>query len=223
MCLSSGRSAATSCQPGNRRSRDIAQVSRTPVIMITSPQAKIEITTRISSRSPMNDPSTILITSAIGVLEAASLTGSFAAAVTASRNRNPRIPEASTACHIARGTTRSGSWVSSARFAADSNPTIVNAPSSVPSRNGPTCVAEPNPQYPWLGIAPLLNRLCSDRSRAITPTTSSNTTSANIPASSTLTAKLLIRSDHRVEYATSNACTASTTPVMIHAFVSVPV
>ena len=87
-----GEICCHSCQPGNRRSRDIAQVSRTPVIMITSPQAKIEITTRISSRSPMNDPSTILITSAIGVLEAASLTGFLAAAVTASRNRKPEDP-----------------------------------------------------------------------------------------------------------------------------------
>ena len=101
------------------------------------------------------------MTSAIGVLESASSTGFFAAAVTASRNRNPRTPEASTACHIARGTTRSGSWVSSARFAADSNPTMVNAPSSVPSRNGPDVRGRSEAaNIRGCGIAPLLNRLC---------------------------------------------------------------
>src|SRR4029079_13417952 len=38
------------CQPGKRSSRDIAHVNRTPVIMMTRPQAKIASTT-ISSRS----------------------------------------------------------------------------------------------------------------------------------------------------------------------------
>ncbi len=44
-----------------------------------------------------------------------------------------------------------------------------------------------------------------------------------MPPSSTLTAKLLIRSDHGVEYATSSAWSSNTTPVMIQAFVAVSV
>ena len=48
------------------------------------------------------------MTSAIGVLDLASATGFLAAAVTASRNKKPSTPEASTACHMARGTTRAG-------------------------------------------------------------------------------------------------------------------
>ena len=77
--------------------------------------------------------------------------GRSTAAVTTSRNRNPSTPEARTACHMARGTTTSGCLVSSARLAADSNPTIVNAPSRKPSIQGPTEVAVPKLQYPSAG------------------------------------------------------------------------
>ena len=39
---------------------------------------------------------------------------------------------------MALGMTLCGSWVSSARLLADSKPTIVYAPSSVASMNGPS-------------------------------------------------------------------------------------
>jgi hypothetical protein len=55
-----------------------------------------------------------------------------------SRNKNPTTPETSTARIMARGMTRCGSWVSSARLLADSNPTMVYAPSRVASMNGPS-------------------------------------------------------------------------------------
>src|ERR1700755_1987714 len=45
------------CQPGKRSSRDIAHVRRTPVIMITRPQAKIASTTITSSRVATAEPS----------------------------------------------------------------------------------------------------------------------------------------------------------------------
>ena len=50
----------------------------------------------------------------------------------------PTAPEASTARTIARGMTRCGCCVSSARLLADSKPTMVYAPSSVASMNGPS-------------------------------------------------------------------------------------
>src|SRR5215510_3327537 len=136
------------CQPGKRSSRDIAQVSRTPVTMMTSPQAKIARTTITSRRVATAEPSVLSMTSAIGVPDWASATGSPAASVTATMKKNPSTPEASTACHIARGTTRSGSLVSSARLAADSKPTMVKAPSRKPSIHGPAVVRSPQLQYP---------------------------------------------------------------------------
>ena len=44
---------------GARSSRDIAQVNRTPVIMMTSPQAKIASTTINSSRVATAEPSVV--------------------------------------------------------------------------------------------------------------------------------------------------------------------
>lgn len=112
--------------------------------MITRPQAKIASTT-MSSRSVLTaEPRVFSMTSAIGVPDLASSIGSPAARVTAIRNTKPSTPEATTAITMARGTTRSGSLVSSARFAADSNPTIVNAPSRNPSIHGPAELRSPN-------------------------------------------------------------------------------
>jgi hypothetical protein len=47
-------------------------------------------------------------------------------------------PDSSTALIIAFGMVRCGCWVSSARLLADSNPTIVYAPSRVASMKGPS-------------------------------------------------------------------------------------
>jgi hypothetical protein len=54
------------------------------------------------------------------------------------RNAKPTTPDSSTARIIARGMVRCGSMVSSARLLADSKPTMVYAPSSVASMNGPS-------------------------------------------------------------------------------------
>src|SRR6185312_7281494 len=134
------------CQPGKRSSRDIAHVNRTPVIMMTRPQAKIASTTISSRRVATAEPRVLSMTSAIGVPDLASATGSPAARVTAMMNTKPSTPDARTACHIARGTTRSGSLVSSARLAADSKPTMVNAPSRKPIIHGPAVVRSPKLQ-----------------------------------------------------------------------------
>ncbi len=50
----------------------------------------------------------------------------------------PTAPDNSTARSIARGIVLCGSCVSSARLLAASKPTIVYAPSSVASMNGPS-------------------------------------------------------------------------------------
>ena len=55
----------------------------------------------------------------------------------------PITPDNTTDVHIARGTVRGASCVSSARLHAASNPTIVNAPSRKPITHAPTWVAEP--------------------------------------------------------------------------------
>ena len=65
--------------------------------MMTNPQAKIATTTITRSSVDITDPRVCLMTSAIGVPEAARATGSPAARVTAIRNTNPNTPEARTA------------------------------------------------------------------------------------------------------------------------------
>jgi len=50
----------------------------------------------------------------------------------------PTVPDSSTARIMARGMVRCGCCVSSARLLDASNPTIVYAPSSVASMNGPS-------------------------------------------------------------------------------------
>src|SRR3954465_14758218 len=75
------------CQPGKRSSRDIAQVNRTPVIIMTRPQAKMANTTITTRRGATADPKVLSMTSAIGVPDSASATGSPAASVTAMMNR----------------------------------------------------------------------------------------------------------------------------------------
>ena len=52
-----GETLCRPCQPGKRWSRDIAQTSRTPVIRITMPQAKIAMTTSTSRPVPTIGPS----------------------------------------------------------------------------------------------------------------------------------------------------------------------
>lgn len=114
--------------------------------MITRPHAKIAMLTSTSNKVLMKPPRVSWMTSAIGVPDWASATGSLMARVTATMKRKPRPPEAATACHMARGTTVSGSFVSSARLAADSKPTMVKAPSRKPSIHGPAEVSSPKLQ-----------------------------------------------------------------------------
>ncbi len=162
------------------------------------------------------------MTSAIGVPDSASATGSPAASVTARMKKKPSTPDAMTACHIARGTTRSGSLVSSARFAADSKPTMVNAPSRNPSIHGPAEVQSPKLQNPSAGTAPLLNRFEKSMSPRTAATTSSSTVSVTMPMSSRETKALFTRSAHGVESATSRAWINSTIAVTIQVIVAVP-
>nr|WP_256863176.1 hypothetical protein [Microbispora sp. GKU 823] len=58
--------------------------------------------------------------------------------MTTTRNSMPRATLSRIARTIARGTTCLGLIVSSARLAADSQPTSVNAPSRADSMNGPS-------------------------------------------------------------------------------------
>ena len=220
--LNRGDTLCRTCHPGNRSSRDIAHTSRTPVIKMTRPQAKIAMATSTSSAVPTNEPRMSRITSAIGVPDSASATGSLTPAVTTSRKRKPSTPEARTACHMARGTTTSGCLVSSARLAADSNPTIVNAPSRKPSIHGPTVVAVPKLQYPSAGTSPRENRFPTLSLCAITPTMNSSTINATMPTSSAVTAKLFTRSVHFVDRPTSNACMTMMTAVIRNAEPAVP-
>ena len=112
---------------------------------MTRPQAKIEKNTMTRKILPTTEPSTWSTMSATGVPEAVSAGMFQLATVMATRNTKPRMPDSSTEVHMARGTTRSGSSVSSARLPQASKPTMVKAPSRKASTQGLSCVRVPKP------------------------------------------------------------------------------
>src|SRR3954467_13881439 len=113
-------------------------MSRPFVTMITSPQAKIETTTNTRNSFWTTPPRTLSMMNATGAEFWVAAGSESIAYDVAIRNAKPTIPDARTARIIAVGTTLRGSTVSAARWDADSKPTIVYAPSSVASMNGPS-------------------------------------------------------------------------------------
>ena len=79
------------------------------------------------------------------------------ARLSAIRNAKPTTPLKNTENHMAVGTVRWASCVSSARLAAASNPTMVNAPSRNESMNGPALVSVPSVNH-GEGALPVLKR-----------------------------------------------------------------
>ncbi len=116
----------------------MAKMSRPLVTMMIRPQAKMDTQTKMRKIFCTTPPSTSWTMNATGAELADAALTELVAYVRAMRNAKPATPEASTARIIALGIVLCGSNVSSARLLADSNPTIVYAPSRVASINGPS-------------------------------------------------------------------------------------
>jgi hypothetical protein len=115
----------------------MAKTSREPDIMMIRPLAKIATLTNTRKKSLNVPPSWSCMMNETGAADAVAPLTSLMAIVRAIRNSRPTTTDTTTARSIARGTTRVGSTVSSARLAADSKPTIVYAPIRIASMNGP--------------------------------------------------------------------------------------
>src|SRR5712692_9387651 len=111
----------------------MAQVMRGAVMKMTS-------TRKIG---PTTEPSAWVMISATGDEEALRALRSWDARLSAIRKAKPTTPLKTTEDHMARGTTRWASCVSSARLAAASKPTMVKAPSRNERTKGPAEVSPP--------------------------------------------------------------------------------
>src|SRR6266699_6618255 len=115
----------------------MAQVMRVAVMKMTRPQAKIEKMTSTRKMVPTTEPSVWVMISATGAEEALRVLRSWDARLSAIRKAKPTTPLKTTEDHMAVGTARWASCVSSARLAAASKPTIVKAPSKNARIKGP--------------------------------------------------------------------------------------
>src|SRR5260221_13911463 len=135
----------------------MAQVRRETVMKITRPHAKIEKVTNTRKMSPTTVPSSSVTIFATGVAEEVNFAMSCDARLSATRNTKPTIPLKNTENHMAVGTARWASCVSSARLAAASKPTIVKAPSKNASIKGPEGGQDPRANH-GEGAVPVLKR-----------------------------------------------------------------
>ena len=101
------------------------------------PAPKIAKAMPASSIRSATGPSWARMIAATGDRSALTAGTSSMATVRAIRNTRPATPAATTEATIARGTVRNGSLASSARLAAESKPTSVVSPMSIPAISPP--------------------------------------------------------------------------------------
>ena len=167
---------------------------------------------------PTTLPSVPVTISATGVEEAVSAAMFPDARLSATRKAKPTIPLNRTENHIAVGTTRWASCVSSARLAAASKPTMVKAPSKNASMKGPAALSPPRVNHPLEETVPVLNKWSGCSKPRITPTITNRRVSPTMPITSVPTAVLLTRADHKVEKMMRTICTNTTMAVTSQAF-----